>query len=1124
MGSHLRSILLALAVPTCAIALMCVNLKGQVIKGTILGTVRDSTGAVVPGATVTVTNQMTNISRTVETSSSGIYEVGFLEPGRYTVTAERAGFKKAISIDNVVQVTESVRIDLGLALGNVTQQVQVTSVAPMLETTSNTLGQVINSKAIVDLPLNGRNYLQLALLSPGVAVRSLLSVETSAQGPYAGGNIPTIAGNRAESLETTLDGVSNSDPYRQTPAVKPSIDALSEFKIQTSNMTAEFGRSAAQITAQTKSGGNAFHGTGFEFVRNDIFDTRRYFDSAIPPYRQNQFGGVVSGPIVKNRTFFLFNYEGMRVRQGVTTTEEYPPAALLSGDFSDYRDSAGNVIPIYDPATTDPVTGQRQQFPGNIIPRGRMSRVYSDLVKYFPTVTGPGPYQVTQAVSDSTGINGWTARIDHQFSAKDNLMGRFSREDDNIISPYLKPLDGTVFDDWNINLGISEVHTVSPGLINEFRFGFLRARTLSANQGALGPDVLDTLGLVNVPPHTAEMNSIPYVVLTGGPWNYYTFGNGGGVVGPLDNTFQFIDNLSYTRGRHTFVWGTDIRRVRFYVFNAGAPANFFYNQDYTAQLTPGFQPVADTGDPLADFMLGQTQSTVWDNAIGVGDYRETSWEFFMSDQWKASDHLTVNWGLRYEYNGPFIEKYGRMAFLDLADYGAGRLLTPCTDKSIPYDPIINPGPKDPSACVNPGGKRNKKSFAPRLGLAYRVGQKAVVRFGWGVYYDTYEVHPIINGATNPPFIANEDLVASSNLSSNIPTDQLFPPIVVGQTAPGTALVAGITLNRGQPYVQQYNASFGYQLSPSLLIESGYMGSSGRHLSMLRNINQANLDPPGVVTSIQSRRPYPLLGSDTTEDWGTDSEYDGLYVKVEKRYSHGLQFLSSYTFQPLDRDQNSSTLDLYLGGSLMAQNDRDWRAEWGTSGNDVKNRFVVGLTYELPIGKGKQFGSSIGGVGDKLIGGWQIEALPSFQSGLPFTITDIADESNTGEVVSGRADFAQGKSGPAPNMNFRKTGLAFDPTYFTHRSFGTFGNTPRNLMRGGGINNFDLALLKTTKLNEKVGAQLRFEFFNAFNHAQFAVPIHDINFPGFGGYAANTAFGEPGIRDPREIQFGLKVLF
>jgi hypothetical protein len=1056
----------------------------QSLFGTILGTVTDSSRAVVTRARLTIRNEATNVERAVTTDSLGNYEVPTLPVGTYQVTCESAGFKRAIVKGIVLQVDERQRVDLRLQVGEVVQTVEISAVARLIETDTATQGTVIDNKSVLNLPLNGRNFQQLAILGPGV------------DAPVAGsGAYFSVAGARSLGTSFLMDGTTNSNTNANVTFINPSIDLIQEFKVLRNTYNAEFGHGASQVNVVTKSGTNNLHLTLFEFLRNDKIQARNFFDqSQKPAYRRNQFGGTVSGPIIlpklysgRNRTFFLFNYEGDRERTPSTIRATVPTQAQLNGDLSGIATVA-----------TDPLS--KLPFPGSQIPSSRIDSASRNFIQFIPVTdarlgsVGAGLNYITAG----SGVSSWdqvTGRVDHSFSSDSNGFVRYTMTDNTTLPLALLPSypQATLSRQQSAVAGHNLV--IRPNLINEFRAGFARHTAHYLPNAARLSDrkYAEIIGLKNLLSLSIpSANAPPTVGITG-----FTGFGGSALITQRVNTFSYVDNLTWIRGKHSFKFGADIRRLLHDTRNLGVTQGSF-------GFTGAFSKAA-----LADFLLGYAQTNTGTAPPGVdGVNLSTLWQVFAQDDWKAAGNLTFSFGLRYEYYAPWINDRNRISRFD-PDFPGGRVIYPA-DKFY-FVPGLGFIPTDKPLASRGLYEPDRNDLAPRFGFAWRPfgNNRSSVRGSYGIFIDNSLVTDNLS-ISNPPHLVKYSITNDLQAPSLIPWSQLFPPPDAVALSLGVSSVTTVTAKMPSGYVQQWSLNLQREIFGNLALELGYMGSKGTDLDKRRYLNQAALDLPGQRTSIASRLPYPAFAAGLASVTHTGmSHYDGFISRVERRFSNGLSFLVAYTYsKSID---NSSFSGQISAQPNYAQNAHDERSEKALSYFDVPHRIVASYIYELPFGPGKRF-LKTGGVAGYLVGGWRLSGITQYQTGNPWSIFISGDIANVGTTQQ-RADLV-GDPFPDGFVRGGTARLAFNRAAFANPKSGTFGNSGRNIMRDASMSNTDLSIARDIRLAERMRLEFRTEFFNVWNHTQFQQFANTLGSATFGTW--NSA------RDPRIVQFGLKL--
>ena len=813
-----------------------VNSWGQRITGSILGTVTDPSGAVMPRVNVTVTNVETSLKQTTETNERGYFEIPYLPLGEYTVIAELSGFKTAEIRAVVLRVETQRRVDIKMEVGEVTQRVEVEAASPLLNTEDSTIGSVVEHSSIVGLPLNERRFNLLATLAPGTST-------TMGTGGHAGGawanpmSTPFHAGGRNANNAFLIDGIETRGFQAGNVSVLPSVDAVREFKMIQSTYSAEYGvLGNAQINLTTQSGTNDFSGVLFEFIRNDVLDARNFFDVANPPaFRRNQFGGTIRGPIVKNRTFFSANYEGLRRRRGASATGTVPTTRMKNGDFSEWLDLP-TPVPIIDPTTGQP-------FPGNIIPQTRIHSVAKKVLPYYPNPNLPGLAR-NYIASDSLrqDEDSITTRVDHEFSQKDRLFVRYTMNTVDRLDPIgggtIIPGFGEKVDYRSQNIALNQTHVFNPMLLNELRYGYNREKNV-ATSPSFKEGTTASFGIpgANPPP---EIDGVPLFQVLGLP------SVGDRLYAPVqrfENVHQITDNLTIIRGSHTFKTGGDIRRIGI-------------NNDRSENRHRGyyiFQNVYAKGQSgLPELLLGiPTQS---ERALGEtrADARSTFFSFYFNDDWKVTPHLTLNLGIRYEYRQPWIDERDTMATFTTGAkvpgsvFPAGKLVSANT-------------PEAEQAGFTGRAKRalyfpDKNNWGPRFGFAWRPlgDNKTTVRGGYGIFYNLAIYNNQFLLSFVPPHFVQERYFADV-ITPTLSMDNPFPASSIS-TAPQRGL--GMANNFVDGYIQQWSFSVQRQITNDFALDVAYAGNKGTHLDALRWLNAAL---PGTG-DIQARRPFPLWGT------------------------------------------------------------------------------------------------------------------------------------------------------------------------------------------------------------------------------------------------------------------------
>ena len=1069
---------------------------GQTDAATIVGTVVDNSGAVLANAVVTITNVGTNAKTTVKTDSSGNYVATPLKIGNYTVGAGAPGFKEVTRTGIVLNVQDRLRVDFTMQVGAVSEQVTVTSAAPLLQSESSALGDVVESKQIADLPLNGRDYTQLAALTTGVVKiteggNGLTGGAQSSANGNAGGSF-SVNGTRGLLNNFLLDGIDNNSNDNGGNVLKTNVDAIAEFKVQTSNYSAEFGRSGgAVINATIKSGTNQFHGTAFEFLRNSVLDAKDFFELPTDkkaPFRQNQFGFTFGGPVVHDKLFFFTDYQGTRVGSSTVVESKVPTAAEIGGDFSALLP---NTI-IYDPATTTILDGvvTRTPFEGNIIPADRFDTIAHNLLSLYPAPNLSKEGDANNYISNdpgNLGIDQGDARVDYVINPKQQFFGRMSASHlGRFQQPPMPGLAdgsngaGTAFDDTR-GLALAHTWTIRPTMVNDVRAGLSwdhYANGVPAYGLKFPPPDLYVPGVPNDP----SLNGVTLIQPTGG---FRRLGKPG-FAPTLGRNYeiQYGDTLSVIHGRHSLKLGVQFRRSAFNLLQLGSPRG---RMRFDGQFTS--VDGNSGGFPIADWLLGiPYRSNI--SLGGTFHNRQNTYGGFVQDDYKLNSKLTLNLGLRYDYTTPIYDAKNEMANLN---FTTGKL--------------VLAGRNGASRGLV---KTDVDDFAPRIGLAWQVMSHTVVRAGYGRFFsyqetrtgDPYQLY------YNIPFVAEPNYITDGvtpilTVSGGFPV--IDPNNITGASV--TTSANGADTHLHAPVLDEWNLNIERELPGGVLLELAYVGSKSTHLQSQLDLNQDPVPGPGDV---QARRPYPQFGGFTNILDRGNSSYNSGQVKVEKRTSHGLSFLSAFTFSKSLNDQPEICC-----AQPLPQNSYDLAPERGPSDFDQRFRWVTSFDYQLPVGKGQPFLSS-GRAVDLILGGWHVGGIIALHTGFYFTPQVGFDPSNTGSNGMTRAE--QLCNGTLPRgkrsvTNWFNIDCYVDPDPYT------YGNAGKNSLEGPGAVTSDMSLRKLFNITERSNLEFRFELFNAFNHPGFAQPDpFEDDGPGSFGVITST------VVPNRQMQFGLKLNF
>ncbi len=1076
-----------------AVLIFSTGLYGQGTRATVTGRVADESGAVVPGAKVTITNVGTNEARATQTDSTGDYVVPQLLPGEYTIAVELTGFKKEVRRGIVLETGHQARIDITLKVGNVAETVDVTSEAPLIQSENMALGNVVDMKKISQLPLNGRSYLTLAQLQPNV----FAPAQGSTLGFRGGFN---VAGNSEVANNYILDGIDNNDETTNQPLHFPIVDAVREFKVLTGTYGAEYGRQAGgQIIVTTRSGTNAFHGSAWEFHRNSPLDARNFFLPSKPAFRRHQFGGVLGGPIKRDKTFIFGGYEGLRRGQQVATLSTVPSLALRRGDFSEVRTQL-----------RDPLTGQ--PFAGNQIPQARWSPQGAGLLALYPQPNITGPQNIASGGTSILRLDQFSARADHRFSDHDSLFGVYEFADSTESVPILNPLCGSrTVPGW----GCDEVqrtqhsvltwtHMFSPSLINEARVGYTRFAFFRLQEDRT-VDVVNRLGIRGLTDagKTPFNNGAPTTVVTG----FATIGGPTNLPqGRHDNTYHYVDNMTYVQGKHTMKWGLDIRRFLFNsFFTSFGRGQFAFDGRFS-------------GNAVADLLLGVPHTA--DRNLGEPFHNAVTntQGYFFQDDWKITPKLTLNLGLRYELFLVPIERVDKIAAFDprtnTLKVAGGR------------EAFINPvtGLLEIRSRSDVGRhlwETDKNNFAPRVGFAWRPfgGTRTVIRAGLGSFYN-YQI--VGNGIT--PLSRNSPFRLRQTTGPILGTAAASTFLNVADAFRGnpTVVPPGIQEDFRTAYVNQWSLSVQREIGRNLVLDVSYLGSQGHKLPIPWQLNQAL---PGSG-SIQSRRPYPSFSALTGGFISSigNSNFNSAQVRIERRFARGLSFVSSYTWSKSIDDNSGISTGSDSSGN--AQNARNLRAERGPSDFDVTHRWVYSVVWDLPFRGSNRLARAF-------LGGWQLSAILTVQSGRPFTVftgTDLNQDGDNTDRPNIIGDWRLSNRGP--DRWFNPCTRLLNGSLSTHCASGEspvwqqvgagqYGNVGRNTLRGDTLKNLDLGIHREFRLTERHRFQFRAEFFNLPNHPNFSFPQQSTTNAAFGRVSSAVL---DGVGAQRQIQFALKYVF
>ncbi|MEE8349478.1 MAG: carboxypeptidase-like regulatory domain-containing protein [Acidobacteriota bacterium] len=1091
------------------IILLCLtSLYSQTNTAEIVGTVQDASGAVLPGTTVTATHKASGLTVERVTGDQGEFLLPTLPIGEHTVVVELPGFKRLVRQGIILRVGQRATLDLALELGDISENITVTSSVPIIQKANAEINDIIENERVVDLPLNGRTFLQLALLSEGVVKPP---GGTRGAALQQAGALVNVGGQRAGHNIYMLDGVKVTDELFNNLVVSPSVDAIQEFKIQKSMYSAEFGgKASALINVVMKSGTNDFHGNLYEFHRNAALDAKNFFDQhdeSTPPLVQNQFGGTFGGPFTipgvydgTNRSFFFLNYEGQRIRQAITKTFSVPTAALRSGDF---RGQAT----IYDPLSTDPVTGERQPFPDNRIPADRLDPIALAFLEKVTLPNLPGSVQnLVAAPSQRTDQDQFNIRLDHLASASDSLYARLSIFNADSFQPFgtsqlnedLLPGFGRGLSTRSRNVAFGYTHTFENRVVNEFRLGWLKVSGGQTSENR-GVDFASASGLLGVTADPRDQG-FPLISLAG---EFSTMGDPSSFVFRDNQSFELFENILLDRGNHQIKFGAYWFHLNFNPSNPEAARGAF---SFSPRFTSA-EPTLSDGSAFADFLLGYPTSAQVGIGRGEEDARTNWFHVYIQDDWRVNSNLTVNVGLRYEINQHMKEIDNRLSAIDLSVPG-GRFVIASDDQgniSSEADKLLGEIPIPWVTSAEAGWSRSLlrpsyKRFAPRLGLAWELPGHAgtVVRTGFGIFLNQWAYSVQQNLARNLPFFFLKQIDTSS--------DALLPPFrtenVLVEDVTGSVSGNNMDQNFRTEYTQTWTLSLQHLLTSTTLLDLQYMGSRtvGADNSTVRNIP---LPGPGPI---DSRRPLSELSGFKSIRWNGWSTYQSLTAKIERRFSNGLFFNTNYTWSKSIDDASAP------GGtsfeSNLPQEIENFDAEKGLSSFHHAHRMTGSFTYQLPF----QFNDSPTWV-RALAGGWKLTGIVTLQSGAPFTVNTTTDPANIGPGPAQRPNALRNPNLPSSQ---RTPDRWFDTDAFSLPAPHTFGDVGRNTVFAPGFKNFDFSLIKTTPLGERSNLEFRAEFFNILNFVNFDLPNRFAFTPNFGRiFSAGPS---------RQIQLALKLSF
>jgi len=1199
-----------LCILALSVAVFSPSLAAQTTFGSVSGSVADSSGAAIPGADVTLTSLATTASQKVTTGADGLFSFVNVNPGNYRLDVEKQGFKHFRRDPVVVQVAQAVSLSVTLEIGAVSQTVEVTAETPLLTPQSTSLGQVVDERKTNEIPLNGRNVFNLITLSPAAIAQGGSGGSQVGQNPFSWGNYQ-VGGSFGNQSAEYIDGQPVNIGYINLPILIPDQDSISEFKVQYNNLGPEWGKfSGGIVNLSTKAGTNEYHGEAYEYLRNKVLNSRGYFAPVNPPYVQNQFGGTFGGPVIKDKTFFFFAYDGYRQRTASTAVTTVPTVAERGGVFP-------ADVPIYDPLSVSAACVAaggntaancgRTQFANNTVPTGSINPAALLELKFIPMPTNGAEVSNYVANSPSGGnTNQYVARVDQNINSNQHIFARYNFF--NLLDLPTDPFGTGLCEDrcaekYQTNAAvINYSYTITPNVILNLvgsgsRFHYLRSPTNSS------------FDLTQYGWPAAYNTEVPSAARSPFTPCFYpqdqlvSCSQGQSFITDHDTQAAFSPSITWIKGRHTWVFGGQlIETYDNYAQTNIASGAFAFNGSWTGDNA--VSPTAGTGSSFADFLLGYglNESTVFNHSFGESQIpalvaqKETYRGFYFGDTWRVTSKLTINYGLRYDLPGTWSERHGWATYWNPT--AVNSTVTGCVNTNGPCQGDIFLVGNGNNSSRNPL-PLYKKEFMPRLGVAYSWDQKTVIRAGYGVFFipnwlffgGNPSNDPINLASTLWVATANGGLTPNSTLTAtnctfaagaptgtlNCPTNGPFGANLTVPLGRGNVSAFNAGQNPTVPayydykpgYVQQFNLDIQRELPGGIFVDAAYAGSRGVHLQnpTAPNVNQISdsflqtaqqqfnagqtvsiaqlvpnplqgitgvspLNPTTNPTILagQLDRPYPQYNNLSLSGLGCcGSNYNSFQLTVTKRFRNGGSFLAAYTNAKLMSNTDTLTTWLETGVGEV----QDWnnlKGEKSLSSQDVSQRLVLSYVYDLPFGHGQKYMSDVTGVTDKLVSGWGVDGVTTFQKGFPLPISYGASTplSTAGFGIGTlRPNVVPGcdKSVPHTTVAGTNTIQWFNPSCFTAPGAWSFGDESRvdGQLRGQGINNWDFAIFKTTNFgpDDKLGLQFRTEFFNAFNRVQFGPPSTACcSGPPVGTFGVVSSQ----LNNPRLIQFALKFLF
>lgn len=1086
-------------------------IRAQGISSSIQGAVVDTTGAMLPGVDIKLTNVQTGVVLKTQSDATGNFSFPSVLIGLYSLQFTKQGFADyTISQFNVrvgQRATENASLNVASAAQSVT--VEAHGLANLLDTESNDLGNVIGPQSVSQLPLNGRNFLQLGLLSGATQANAGAGNASIAQTGHPGMSI-NISGNEPDFTMYMVNGISTIGTRAGNTSLNLSMDAIDQFEVHYGFFMPDMGTNPGIIDVVTKGGTNQFHGNAYEYVRNNQMEARNFFATTPNgPYHQNQFGGTIGGPILRNKLFFFGNYEGYRQNQSSFVSAYTPTQAMFGGDFS------ALTTPIYDPTTYNSTTGLRTQFPGNIIPSNRINVTSKGLLAFYLPGSAIGTSNNVSG-NPATTLNSdqVTGRIDYNLNEKNQLFahGTWLNAPDTV--PGLFPSQGTAFPLDTEFVALGWTWTLSPTKVNSLRLGMVRDSVYDQGRSVQG--IQTQLNITG----TGDPNGVPGIGIAG----YAGFGTSTGLLGDIDNIYQIHDSFNWLKGNHQIKFGADLAYTRSVQSSANANARgvFTFNNVFTTQTKLNangtVSQVANTGSAFADFLLGDLTSAQ-SIAMPKTHYRWTTFEPYIQDTWKLSKSLSANLAFAWFANTP-----------PNPPDQTNRNLIHGFDFKTGLETFAALGTANPQVF-----EMTRTNFAPRIGLTWQPGfvKNTVVRSGWGLYYTT-QMDITAQYSVVSQFISVNNNV-SNNTSNPIPTYVMgvnaMPPVAVGAiTAAQVPLITGaiqyLAANQRSPFISQWNLDIQHTFGKAYVLDVAYLGNQSHHLQ--KNWNPWDGSSPGVQTYDLTKNPwYPKYSYMQEVNNIGNGKYNAMLVKFQRQFTNGLSIMANYTWQKAMSDATEGS------NGTLNQNKSCFRCDWGPTTSNVPQSLVISAVAEVPIGRGRHIGTDMNRVLDSVVGGWSVDGIVTMQKGFPFWVS--APNNTNWSPANIKADrYCNGRN-ELSNKNLRTNGMYWlntgtvstvnspcfvNPLTDPHNTSGStwyYGTSGFDILTGPGINNWDMGVHKNFQIHESIKFTVRGEFFNAWNHASFANPN--------GGVTAAT-FGEVTStqKDARIVQVGANLSF